>query len=125
MLASLFVAPSPAEARSSSTDLAVAVDDGVMELTPDEWDCVINYEVELVDFCIRLKQKPKSSTADTQLGLAAVADGIVDHGGPTRLCPGGTIATAFDEPVYTEDGLFVVGHETVWYCIPANTRPAG
>ena len=28
-------------------------------------------------------------------------------------------------PIYDADGLFVVGYETVWVCIPDDLEPAG
>ncbi len=38
-------------------------------------------------------------------------------------CPEGTYLVMFKMPIY--DGLFVVGHELVPYCIDENTVPAG
>lgn len=120
VLASMFVSTSQADAR----ELQVAPDDGVAEITPEEWDCIINYEVEHVDFCIRLKEKPTSS--DT--GMAVIAAPTTK--GPAKdlpafFCPGGTVATPFDQPIYDENGLFVIGYETVWYCLPADLEPEG
>lgn len=40
-------------------------------------------------------------------------------------CPEGTHLSPFDQPIYDEAGLFVVGYETVWYCLPDNREPAG
>lgn len=40
-------------------------------------------------------------------------------------CPEGYHPSPFDMPIYDEDGLFVIGHETVWICIPDDLEPAG
>jgi len=40
-------------------------------------------------------------------------------------CPAGTVLSPFDMPIYDESGLFVVGFETVWVCVPADLEPAG
>lgn len=40
-------------------------------------------------------------------------------------CPEGTVASPFEMPIYDEDdGLFVVGFKTVWFCIPEDLEPA-
>lgn len=42
------------------------------------------------------------------------------------VCPPGTTRVPFEMPIYDEEtGLFVIGYETVYYCIPDNTQPAG
>jgi hypothetical protein len=38
-------------------------------------------------------------------------------------CPEGTFLSPFEQPIY--EGLFVVGYETVWYCLPDDLEPAG
>ncbi|MPY91857.1 MAG: hypothetical protein GEV08_01995 [Acidimicrobiia bacterium] len=40
-------------------------------------------------------------------------------------CPEGTFLSPFEEPVYDDDGLFVVGYETTWYCLPEDLEPSG
>jgi hypothetical protein len=40
-------------------------------------------------------------------------------------CPEGSHLSAFEKPIYDEDGLFVIGYETVWFCIPDDLEPAG
>jgi hypothetical protein len=40
-------------------------------------------------------------------------------------CPAGTVLSPFDMPIYDEKGLFVIGFETVWVCLPADLEPAG
>jgi hypothetical protein len=53
------------------------------------------------------------------------------HDGPPRNpgglvnCPAGYHLSPFDMPVYDDAGLFVVGYETVWFCIPDDLEPAG
>lgn len=48
-------------------------------------------------------------------------------GGPGGFinCPPGYHPSPFDMPIYDDDGLFVVGYETVWFCIPDDLEPAG
>ena len=40
-------------------------------------------------------------------------------------CPDGYELQPFDMPIYDEEGLFVIGHETVWFCIDPTAPPAG
>jgi hypothetical protein len=40
-------------------------------------------------------------------------------------CPPGTVLSPFAMPIYDEDGLFIVGFKTVWYCLPEDLEPAG
>jgi len=41
-------------------------------------------------------------------------------------CPDGTFLSPFEMPIYDDnDGLFVVGYETVWFCLPDDLEPAG
>jgi hypothetical protein len=40
-------------------------------------------------------------------------------------CPAGSVLTPFDMPIYDDNGLFVVGLETVWMCLPVDLEPAG
>lgn len=40
-------------------------------------------------------------------------------------CPEGSSPVPFDMPIYDDEGLFVVGYETVWFCIPDDLEPAG
>ena len=53
----------------------------------------------------------------------------INEFGPTKYaarCPLGTILTPYDMPIYDEEtGLFVVGYETVWFCLPEDLEPAG
>lgn len=59
-----------------------------------------------------------------------VADGAdsitpIFHGGGI-LCPAGTTPYPFDMPIYDDEtGLWVVGYETVWFCIDDDLEPAG
>ena len=120
VLASMFVSTGQAEAR----ELRAAPDDGVAEITPEEWDCIINYEVEHVDFCIRLKEKPAKNDTNVAVLAAPTTKGPAKDL-PAFFCPGGTVATPFEEPIYDENELFVEGYETVWYCLPADLEPEG
>jgi len=40
-------------------------------------------------------------------------------------CPKGTSLSPFEMPIYDDDGLFVVGYQTVWFCIRDDLEPAG
>lgn len=40
-------------------------------------------------------------------------------------CPLGTVLTPYDMPIYDVPGLFVIGYETVWFCLPEDLEPAG
>ncbi len=47
--------------------------------------------------------------------------------GPIILinCPKGSTPSPFEMPIYDDDGWFVVGYETVWFCIPDDFEPQG
>ena len=40
-------------------------------------------------------------------------------------CPKGTVLVIFDQPVYDDNGLFVIGTTPVPYCVPVGLEPAG
>ena len=72
--------------------------------------------------------------ADTRSGSAAGSGtlklAVVDRGGRAgpdgfASCPEGSYLSPFEMPIYDADGRFVVGYETVWYCIPDDLEPAG
>lgn len=72
---------------------------------------------------------PDRSDPPPQLGLAA-SDAAPDPSGrPSQVlgarCPEGTFLSPFEKPIYDDDGLFVVGYETVWYCLRDDLEPAG
>lgn len=64
---------------------------------------------------LKLKTKPPTSgrTAHSAVSLFGAR------------CPVGSALSPFDMPIYDDDGLFVVGFETIWVCLPANLEPAG
>ncbi|HEX7276731.1 MAG TPA: hypothetical protein VF244_05095 [Acidimicrobiales bacterium] len=47
--------------------------------------------------------------------------------GPTGFisCAAGYHPSPFEMPIYDADGRFVIGHKTVWFCIPDDLEPAG
>ncbi len=53
-----------------------------------------------------------------QVSPAGDLKGLVD-------CPDGYHLVPFQMPIYDSDGLFVVGWETKWYCVPDDLEPAG
>ena len=61
------------------------------------------------------------------LDVAAPEIGGGPRQGPDDIivCPEGYHPSPFEMPVYDENGLFVVGYETVWFCIPDDLEPAG
>jgi hypothetical protein len=40
-------------------------------------------------------------------------------------CPKGQVHSSWQKPIYDANGLFVVGWETVYTCIPADLEPQG
>lgn len=40
-------------------------------------------------------------------------------------CPEGTVLTPWDQPIYDENGLFVIGSKKVFYCLPEDLQPQG
>lgn len=40
-------------------------------------------------------------------------------------CPLGTHLSPFDMPIYDQEGLFVVGYKTIWFCLPDDLEPEG
>jgi hypothetical protein len=59
------------------------------------------------------------------LQLAAVdRSGRTGPGGFVS-CPEGYHLSPFEMPIYDADGRFVVGYETVRFCIPDDLEPAG
>lgn len=40
-------------------------------------------------------------------------------------CPAGSSLVPFKKPIYDKKGLWVIGYETVWYCIPDDLEPEG
>jgi hypothetical protein len=40
-------------------------------------------------------------------------------------CPEGTVLIMWNKPIYDANGLFVIGWESVPYCIPEDLEPAG
>ncbi len=79
---------------------------------------------------------PQSAMAQTRTSADTVGasklvvvgdDRRPGHGGPGGFvnCPPGTQPTPFDMPIYDDEGLFVVGYKTVWFCLPDDLEPAG
>ena len=81
-----------------------------------------------------------AATTLTVLGLTTTASAgtlaATKHDGRTRLpavpavlalvCGDDEVLTPFQMPIYDdEEGWFVVGWETVWYCIDEDLEPAG
>lgn len=61
------------------------------------------------------------------LAIATPVGGGGTPEGPDEyiFCVAPTSPVAFDMPIYDDDGLFVVGYETVWFCIDTTLPPAG
>lgn len=78
---------------------------------------------------ITSSRQPQVAQYDSGPAQLTVADGgrRPGRGGPGGFidCPPGHTPQPFDMPVYDDEGLFVVGHETVWFCIPDDLEPAG
>jgi hypothetical protein len=41
------------------------------------------------------------------------------------VCGADEVLTPFEMPIYDDEGWFVVGWETVWYCVDEDLEPAG
>jgi hypothetical protein len=69
----------------------------------------------------------RAGTQGATAGSIAVAGRGGGSGGPDGFgqCPAGHHLSPFEMPIYDDDGLFVVGYETVWFCIPDDLEPAG
>jgi hypothetical protein len=124
MAASLFVTTTSADARPTDYQNTTQTDKGG-EAESDPWTtfCLATAEAEDFAACEAAGAKDDGRTA-SQLAVKDVRTRA--HHGPTNwFCPVGTVATAFEMPIYDVPGLFVVGYETVWFCIDANTQPVG
>ena len=124
MAASLFVTTTPADARSTDYQNTTQADKGD-DAESDPWTrfCLATAEAEDFAACEAADVKDDGRTT---MQFAATDVRTRDHHGPTNwFCPAGTVATAFEMPIYDEPGLFVVGYETVWFCIDANNQPVG
>ncbi|MEO0536563.1 MAG: hypothetical protein AAF215_22125 [Cyanobacteria bacterium P01_A01_bin.123] len=64
-------------------------------------------------------QPSRESTVNTP--FLPAGGGVINGNG----CPEGTHLVMFDQPIYDEEGLFVVGYEPVPYCIDDDLEPAG
>ena len=62
---------------------------------------------------LKLRQRPEPG---------GVPQGPDDIG---SKCPEGTFLSPFEMPIYDSDGKFVIGYETVYYCLPIGLEPAG
>jgi hypothetical protein len=69
----------------------------------------------------------RSTTTGSPGGLTVLAPRGGRPTGPGGLvsCPAGYHLSPFEMPIYDDDGLFVIGYETVWLCIPDDLEPAG
>ncbi len=43
----------------------------------------------------------------------------------TIACPEGWVLTWYEQPIYDEEGLFVIGWEKVSMCLPEDLEPVG
>ncbi len=80
---------------------------------------------------------PNAALADGRLATASqdaapplkLRQRTDDDKGPSPVfvnrCPSGTFLSPFDMPIYDDEGLFVVGYKTVWFCLPEDLEPAG
>ncbi len=77
----------------------------------------------------RRSQSTGSPGAERTTSQAMVPTGrqLPPVGGQKGLadCAEGHHLSPFEMPIYDDDGLFVIGHETVWVCIPDDLEPAG
>lgn len=96
----------------------------VNECGPDDAgcvdDCTDDYNNTSTNVpLVELELVAGTATCDRTTGTASI-DPVYGI-----RCPEGTTLTPFEMPVYDERGLFVVDHETVWFCIDDDLTPAG
>jgi len=99
----------------------------------DWWLCVENCADEdagCVDACTDHYNKNHATDPIRTLKLKTkfVPSGRFAPSGATSFgarCPAGSVLSPFDMPIYDDQGLFVIGLESVWVCVPANLEPAG
>lgn len=96
----------------------------VNDCLPDDADCVdsctddhngTSAHVPLVELTLAAPL----ATCDAASGLPSIAPVYAVQ------CPDGTTMTSFEMPIYDARGLFVVGYETVWFCIDDGLTPTG
>ena len=63
---------------------------------------------------------PSSSLSPTELNLTTSEPQF-----PDIECPEGTYLVIWDQPIYDDEGLFIIGYEPTPYCIDEDTEPAG
>ena len=74
--------------------------------------CVEQYGEPIKEGGLKLRQRDPASPQPTRKNLV-------------NQCPNDTTLTPFEMPVYDKGGLFVVGHEIIWTCVPDDLQPAG
>lgn len=92
-------------------------------------DCNISWNIcgESPEFAIPDPPTTRPTTIDNLASAENDDDSrlVKDDSRTTDLivnpCPEGTVLTPYEMPVYDEQGIFVVGYETVWYCIQEDT----
>ena len=85
-------------------------------------------EVECLDACTDEFNETHSNPSNEeppQFRLQRKTGKSLRPTGLVARCPEGSALSPFPMPIYDEDGLFVVGYKTVWYCLPEDLEPAG
>lgn len=72
----------------------------------------------------KLTSKIPEKVVKFKLQQSKVGRGL-DNLGFVAPCASGTFLSPFQMPIYDENGLFVVGYKTVWFCIPNDLEPEG
>ena len=63
---------------------------------------------------------PSSSSPQVELHLIPMGPQF-----PDIECPEGTHLIIWDQPIYDDEGLFIIGHEPTPYSVPDDAEPAG
>ncbi len=94
-------------------------------------DCNISWDICGEDLELTIPEPPTTRPGTiNKLASAEDSDGASLLRGFSRIddfvnpCPEDTVLTPYEMPIYDNKGIFVVGYETVWYCIPENLEPA-
>lgn len=122
----MFISTSTAEAKPAqrTQQLTAAPDEDKVEMNPCTWFCLIHSDAE--DFAACEAGVPEPTERAQTDTFATETRKHRDHDGPGWLCPAGTTAVAFDQPIYDDEtGLFQVDSEIVWYCVDLSGGPEG
>lgn len=111
--------------RSTLSQISLALASAVvvtsLQSAPGAARPVMPTQSQGINLALPLPDVEPLRESSTNTFLAPVGDIIPNGDG----CPAGTQLVLFDQPIYDEEELFVVGYESVPYCIDENFEPEG